>query len=372
MARRPHLPANLIFTGHTCRSLSGLLLASTLALVAGCEKEPPPQPEVVRPVKMLTIEGAGAVSQREYPATVKATQQADMGFEVPGRVIEFLVNEGQIVETGELLARLDDRDYQAELEKAQANQRKAVADLNRSLSIYREDKGAISKGTIDSDRRAKEVTDAALLQAEKAVEDTLLRAPFDGYVARKLVEDFANVQAKEPVLILQDISQLEVEVSVPERDIAGGMPRQSPEQITERVKPVVSVSSIPDRTFPARVKEFATTADPSTRTFQVRLIFDRPGDVSILPGMTARVFANVIKQGGISIPLIAAQSDAEHQAFVWKVDPGSMTVSRQPVELGTMHGSMVDIKSGLQEGDIIATSGLRVLEAGMQVRRYGD
>jgi multidrug efflux system membrane fusion protein len=173
-------------------------------------------------------------------------------------------------------------------------------------------------------------------------------------------------------LILQDISQLEVEVSVPERDIAGGMPRQSPEQITERVKPVVSVSSIPDRTFPARVKEFATTADPSTRTFQVRLIFDRPGDVSILPGMTARVFANIIKQGGISIPLIAAQSDAEHQAFVWKVDPGSMTVSRQPVELGTMHGSMVDIKSGLQEGDIIATSGLRVLEAGMQVRRYGD
>jgi multidrug efflux system membrane fusion protein len=144
MARRPHLPANLIFTGHTCRSLSGLLLASTLALVAGCEKEPPPQPEVVRPVKMLTIEGAGAVSQREYPATVKATQQADMGFEVPGRVIEFLVNEGQIVETGELLARLDDRDYQAELEKAQANQRKALADLNRSLSIYKQDKGAIS------------------------------------------------------------------------------------------------------------------------------------------------------------------------------------------------------------------------------------
>ena len=225
MARRPHLPANLICSGRTGRSLPGLLLACTLAFVAGCEKEPPAQPEVVRPVKMLTIEGAGAVSQRAYPATIKATQQADMGFEVPGRIVEFLVNEGQIVEKGALLARLDDRDYQAELEKALANQRKAAADLNRSLSIYRQDKGAISKGTIESDRRAKEVTDAALRQAEKAVEDTLLRAPFDGLVARKLVEDFANVQAKEPVLILQDISQLEVEVSVPERDISQGMPR---------------------------------------------------------------------------------------------------------------------------------------------------
>jgi len=370
MARR--LSANLIFSRRPGFSLSGLLLACTLACIAGCEKEPPKQPEVVRPVKMLTIEGAGTVSQREYPATVKAFQQADMGFEVPGRVIEFLVNEGQIVETGELLARLDDRDYQAELEKARANQRKALADLNRSLSIYRQDKGAISMGAIDSDRRAKEVTDAALQQAEKAVEDTLLRAPFDGYVARKLVEDFANVQAKEPVLILQDVSQLEVEVSVPERDIAREMPGRSPEQITERVQPVVSISSVPDRTFPARVKEFTTAADSSTRTFQVRLIFDRPGDVSILPGMTARVIANVIKTGDISIPLIAAQSDAELQPFVWKVDTVGMTVSRQPVELGTVHGSLVDIKSGLQEGDIIATSGLRYLESGMQVRRYGD
>ncbi|MGD2075161.1 MAG: efflux RND transporter periplasmic adaptor subunit [Gammaproteobacteria bacterium] len=354
------------------RGLFRALLACWLLLIVGCDQAPTPEPEVVRPVKMLTIEGPGTAAQREYPATVKATQQADMGFEVPGRIVEFLVNEGQIVEEGEVLARLDDRDYQADLEKARANQRKALADLNRSLSIYRQDKGAISKGAIESDRRAKEVADAAVQQSEKAVEDTVLRAPFEGYVARKLVEDFANVQAKEPVLILQDISQLEVEVSVPERDIAQGVPRQSPEEITERVKPVVSITSIPNRTFPARVKEFATTADPSTRTFQIRLVFERPDDVSILPGMTARVIANVVKQGGISIPLIAAQSDTEHQAFVWKVDPESMTVSRQPVALGAVHGAQVDIESGLEQGDVIATSGLRYLEEGTQVRRYGD
>ena len=354
------------------RALSGGLVMCSLLLAGGCDKEPPPQPQVVRPVKMLTIEGAGSASQREYPATVKATQQADMGFEVPGRISEFLVKEGQIVESGQVLARLDDRDYQAELEKAKANQRKAQADLNRSLSIYRQDKGAISTTTIESDRRAKEVTDAALRQAEKAVEDTVLRAPFDGYMARKLVEDFANVQAKEPVLILQDISQLEVEVSVPERDIAGGMPKQTPEEISRRVKPEVSITSIPDRSFPARVKEFATTADPTTRTFQVRLIFDRPDDISILPGMTARVRANVVKQGGIRIPLTALQGGAQLQAFVWKVNPDSMTVSRAPVQAGEMSGAEVSIESGLGAGDIIAISGLQQLEDGMQVRRFGD
>ncbi len=352
--------------------LTGVLATCTVLLSGGCDRETPPQPESVRPVKMITIEGAGSVTQREYPATVKATQQADMGFEVQGRIVEFLVSEGQIVAAGDVLARLDDRDYQAELEKAGANQRKALADLNRSLSIYKQDKGAISKGTIESDRRAKEVSDAALRQAEKAVEDTVLRAPFEGYVARKLVEDFANVQAKEPVLILQDISQLEVEVSVPERDIAGGMPKQTPEEITERFKPEVSITSIPDRSFPARVKEFATTADPTTRTFQIRLIFERPEDVSILPGMTARVSANMVKQAGMRIPLTALQGDAQLQAFVWKVDPDHMTVSRQPVQAGDMGGTEVGIESGLQTGDVIAISGLQQLEEGMQVRRFGD
>lgn len=352
--------------------LTVLVVTFTVLFCGGCEQPPPEQAPVVRPVKILTVEAAGSAGEREYPATIKATQQADMGFEVPGRIEEFLVKEGQLVNKGELLARLDDRDYQAELEKARANQRKALADLNRSLSIYRQDKGAISKGTIESDRRSKEVADAALQQAEKAVEDTMLRAPFDGYVARKLVEDFANVQAKEPVLILQDVSQLEVEVSVPERDMVSGAGTSSVEEITAKTQPEVSITSIPERSFPARVKELATTADPSTRTFQIRLVFDPPDDVSILPGMTARVRAQAVREAGIRIPASAVAGDAEYQPMVWKVDPASMTVSRVAVQLGALHGDEVEISSGLQDGDLIALSGLRFLQEGMQVRRYGD
>jgi RND family efflux transporter MFP subunit len=361
-----------IFFGSRRSLLAGFVVACLALFAGGCEKQPAEQPTVVRPVKILTIEAGGSAGRREYPATIKATQQADMGFEVPGRMEEFLVKEGQLVRKGDLLARLDDRDYQSELEKARANQRKALADLNRSLSIYRQDKGAISEGAIDSDRRAKEVADAALQQAEKAVEDTGLRAPFDGYVARKLVEDFANVQAKEPVLILQDVSQLEVEVSIPERDMVGRTRSNDVAEITARVKPEVSITSMPGRSFPARVKEFATTADPTTRTFQVRLIFDRPEDVSILPGMTARARAQVASGDSIIIPVAAVASNARYQAFVWKVDPTTMTVSPAPVEMGDLRDEGVEIRSGLHDGDMIAVSGLSYLQDGMQVRRFGD
>jgi RND family efflux transporter MFP subunit len=352
--------------------LSGLAVVCIGLFAGGCEKPPAEQPAVVRPVKILTIQAGGSAAQREYPATIKATQQADMGFEVPGRMEEFLVNEGQRVKKGDLLARLDDRDYQYELEKARANQRKALADLNRSLSIYRQDQGAISRGAIDSDRRAKEVTDAAVQQAEKAVEDTLLRAPFDGYVARKLVKDFANVQAKEPVLILQDISELEVEVSVPERDMVGRERMNDLDALTARLKPEVSITSIPGRRFPARIKEIATTADPDTRTFQVTLIFDPPDDVSILPGMTARVRTRVVNGTGIRVPVSAVVSNTQYQAIVWKVDPATMTVTPVRVEMGDMQGNEVEISSGLQDGDEIAVSGLDYLQDGMQVRRFDD
>ena len=120
MDRRPsHTPYPVTMQALR-RALSGGLVMCSLLLAGGCDKEPPPQPQVIRPVKMLTIEGAGSASQREYPATVKATQQADMGFEVPGRISEFLVKEGQIVESGQVLARAGDKstDISAEQDDA--------------------------------------------------------------------------------------------------------------------------------------------------------------------------------------------------------------------------------------------------------------
>lgn len=348
----------------------GLLVLLVVLALAGCTEEVPEPEPVERPVKLLTLQAEGVAGEHQYPATVKAAQEADMGFEVPGRVLEFFVREGQTVAEGEALARLDDRDYQADLEQAKANQRKAAADLRRGLSVYREDAGAISKESLDSYRRAKEVADAGVLKAQKAVDDTVLRAPFDGYVARKLVEDFAQVTAKQPVLILQDVSHLEVEVNVPERDVVAGERGRTVEQITERFKPEVAIASLPGARYPARVSEFATTADPTTRTFAVRLVFERPDDVSILPGMTARVHVTVPQEGGWRIPAAAVASSEEYQAFVWQVDTANMTVSRTPVELGVLYGSEVEILAGLESGDVIAVSGLRALEPGMKIRPY--
>ena len=340
-------------------------------LLTGCSgpeevKEPP-----VRPIKIHTIGSLEPEAIREFPGTIRARQTAEMGFEVPGQVTEFLVKEGDKVEEGAVLARLDATNYKAELNAAQANLEKAQADLGRSLSIQKADVGAISQEEIESDQRVVKVAQSQVDIAKKAVADTELKAPFAGVMARKLVEDFANVQAKQPVLILQDNSVLEIEIAVPERDLVQRKyPDETKEQTSERLSPKVIVSAVPNREFPAQIKEYATTADPVTRTFPVKLTFDSPEDLNILPGMTARVRVVVDPDSAWSVPVTAAQADENQQPFVWKVDPKSMTVSKSPVELGSLTGDRVLLTDGVKEGELVAISGVTALREGMQVRKY--
>jgi RND family efflux transporter MFP subunit len=355
------------------RAIAPLVAACLSLAVAGCGEEAPEPEEVARPVKILEVRGSGATSTREYPGRIRAIQQADMAFEVPGKIVEFRFTEGEQVQEGEVLARLDDRDYQARLDSSQAQADNARVNFERAQKLFEE--GALSALERDRRRTVYDTAEADLREASKAVEDTALRAPFTGVMARKLVEDYENVQAKQTVLILQDESNLEIRVSVPERDMTGGAARNlDPEEITRRIEPRVIVTAIPDREFPARVKQVAMIADPTTRTFEATFVIERPTDVSVLPGMTAKVIisaaAEAAGRSGMRIPASATVADDEGNAFVWVLDPSNMTVRSVPVELGQLSGSDVSILSGLSDGDQIAISGVHQLREGMAVRRF--
>lgn len=338
----------------------------------GCGEPPPQPPEPVRPAKLLVVGDETGQARAEYPGVIQAALRAEMAFEVNGRMIEFPVIEGQEAVQGEVLGRLDDRDYRARLDSAKAELRKAEADYQRGKSIFDEDPGAISKATLDTYRKALEVAQSHVQVAEKAMEETVLRAPFDGRVARKLVDDFANVRAKDPVLIFQDDRNLEIRVNIPERDVVRGSGEEPSRDQVARLQPQVVVTSIPDHSFPAAVKEFAAAADPETRTFAATLRFQKPDDALILPGMTAKVL--VKRQRGESdvfwIPSHAAVADDQGKAYVWVIDKGSMTARRASVELGRLAGDEVEVRTGLTAGDTIAISGVHELREGMRVRPY--
>lgn len=346
-----------------------VMVLCALFLVS-CSKEPEPQGEIVRPVKTFTVSSDSVVSRVEMPGKISAIRHADMAFDVPGKLIELPVYEGQIVEEGQLLARLDERDYQSALDVQTAQLASAEAEYKRAQTLF--DDGTISRRDFDLAKSSFEVAQAQVKTARKALNETRLVAPFSGRVARVMKNNFESVDAKKTVMIVQDCSRLEIKINVPEKDFVRKRLNDAKDVITARYNPCVVLSSLPDRKIPAVITEAAMTADPITRTFEVTMVFEAPKDVSILPGMTAKIIADDPGEddiAGLGVPVNAVLSDAQGAAFVWVLGH-DMTVSPQPVETGIMSGDIIRITKGLSGGEEIVISGVHKLRAGMKVRRF--
>jgi len=352
--------------------LAGLVLIA--AMLMACGEEPVPETkEVVRPVKLMTISLGGSAGTLEYPGKVSATQSVELGFEVAGKIVELPISDGLAVKKGVLLGRLDDANFVAARDAAEANRKATRSAYERAKRIF--DQGAGSQAEVDKTLRDIDVAKQQLVKAQKALDDTALKAPFSGMVSRKIADNFQNVQAKQAILLLEDITSLELDVFVPEQDFVRMKPGLTLKQRTERGKPEIHVSTISGPGFAARLLSFETTADPVTRTYRATFAFDNPADVNVLPGMTAKVILHLpgddsqkTDEQGLMIPVSAVVVDTDGNAYVWRYDTGSTQVSRAEVKLAEMSAASVRVLSGLQGGETIAISGAAHLREGMKVR----
>jgi RND family efflux transporter MFP subunit len=320
---------------------------------------------------MITLDLPTGDETLEIPGSVHAAQSADLGFEVSGRMSERLVDEGQIVNAGQVVARIDARDYSVRRDRARATRDTAKADYDRYAKAY--ETNAVTEQQVTLAKGQFEVAQADLDVAQKALDDTELRAPFAGRIAKRLVADFANVNAKQAVMVLQDESSLELRVDVSERDWVRGDSSIPRDQVTKMINPRVRIASLGDRHFPGYVKELSASADPVTRTYRVTFGFASPSDANVSPGMTGSVIVdryrrNISGAAGLAVPTDVVVADAEGNPFVWVVDATTMRVSKRPVELGELSGSNASILNGLSSGDRIVASGVNSVTENMLVR----
>ena len=351
-----------------CRK-QGLFLHAVAAmavagLLFGCgDKERPASREVVRPVKVFTVAGATATALITLPGKTRASQRVDLSFKVSGPLVELPVEEGQAVKQGRLIARILPRDFQINLDQAKARAIEAQRQYDRYKELFV--RKQVSKAEFDRYKASWDVAKAQLEDAQNALLDTYLKAPFDGVVAKRYVENHQEIQAKQPIVFFQDISEIEILVDVPETLMAQIRQGQAPEATARFVV-------APDRTFALKLKEFSTEADPQTQTYQVVMVMPRPEGINILPGMTATVVGRRPSAAGanarIVIPAIAVTEDAQKKSFVWALDEGDMTVKKVMVKVGEMTGSDgIAILEGLSGGEKVVTSGVTKLQEGMKV-----
>ena len=350
-----------------------------LALVAcGDDRQAAPEP-ASRPVKVFVVEGSEVDAVRSFPGKVDASQRAELAFRVGGQLQELPVKEGDLVKKGQVLARLDPTDYKLILEDRQARFDNTERNFKRAKDLVAD--GNISR--LDFDRMEAEYrsASAALSQARKDLEYTVLIAPFAGRVAQRDVENFEEVMAKQTVMWLQNIDQLDIVINLPEsvvRSVRGGVSREVGDggHTDPAVRATAQFEGRGDQTFPLRPKEIATKADPQTQTFRATFTMAAPTKFTVLPGMTATVMLDlselVTYESVKWVPARAVQADSGLNPRVWLLDPETMTVSSRPVSIGRMSGSMIEITDGLAGGEEIVAVGAPYLAQGMRVTRMAD
>ncbi len=219
---------------------------------------------------------------------------------------------------------------------------------------------------------------AALSQARKDLEYTILTAPFAGRIAQRGVENFEEVVAKQAVIWLQNINQLDIVIDLPEslvRSIRGGVSREvgNPGHTEPPVRATATFQGRGEQTFALQPKEVSTRADPQTQTFRATLTMPAPTEFTVLPGMTATVsldLSGLVSVDSVKwVPARAVQADAGLEPRVWLLDPVSMTVSPRKVAIGRLSGGMLEITDGLVGGEEIVAVGAPYLAQGMRVTR---
>ncbi len=351
-------------------ALAGAVLL--VVLIAACQlQDTAPSEDAVaaapaRPVKLLTLGDPQRAQLISLPGQVEASSEVQISFRVPGQLEALPVQEGDRVEPGQLLARLDQRDYRNQLADREAGYEIKRIDYQRIRALRA--KRVSSEAELDAARAAYRSAEAALKLAQDQLAYTELRAPFAGRIARKSVENFQYLQAQQTVLLLQADHELDIAVELPEAIIS----RIDPVRWAE-YRPEARFAAEPDQTHGLRFKEQATQAAAGTQSYRTVFTLTAPQTFTLLPGMAATVTLDLAVLGrapGSAYQLIplAALEERDGQARVWRFDPASASVQPVTVALGAVTDAGIEVRSGLAPGDQLVLSGLSQLTPGQKVR----
>lgn len=357
------------------RAAVRLALAAALAsvIVAGCDGSDAavdkPQPVLV--VRPGAAEGSVAAA---FAGEVHARQESALSFRIGGNLVRRLVDAGDHVHAGQVLAELDPGDQrlqaqatQAQLAAAQAELARAAADRTRYAQLSKQQ--LVSRSALDAQDAAYgaaagqvRAIRAQLDVARNLAEYTRLRAPRDGVIASREAEAGQVVAAGQTIYTLAGDVGREVAIALPEGSIREH--RVGDQAVVELWSS--GDGSGQDRSLPGAIREIAPAADPQTRTYAARVTLLSGGE-SVELGQSARVYLPGSAHGGMAVPLSALQRAAGGGSALWVVDPRSRTVHLVPVRTGPFGSEAVPVLAGVAAGQWIVAAGGHLLHEGQRV-----
>ena len=341
---------------------------AALLLLAGCQAETAPAPQSERLVQVQRVAfGNGGVA-RDFVGVVRARYETDLAFRVGGKIVARVVNVGDWVRAGDVIARLDPQDLKLQVESAEAelaaatsNRSQAMADLERYTTL--KERGYAPIAQFDLKKAANDEAEGRLARAQRSLALARnqfgyaeLKADADGVITATLAEPGQVVAIGQAVARLAHRGEKEAVVALPETWL------EEARQATATVR----LWSGGDRRFQAKLRELSPQADSATRTYAARFtILD--ADDSVAFGMTATVTLERAREAPTAKLPLAAILNRGKGPSVYVVDSGG-ALMLQPVVVTAFTEDAALVTSGIKDGDTIVTLGVQKLEAGLKVR----
>jgi RND family efflux transporter MFP subunit len=343
---------------------------AALAVLPGCKDSEVAKTEV-RPVRTVVIDPKPIDDDREAVGEIKPRYESDLGFRVAGKVLSRTVDIGDRVKSGEVLARLDEQDFQNKLRSAEADVSSAEAVLTEAQGTEDRQKQLIEKAVttqanLDAaikNRRAAEAqlqsAKASLNLAQDQLKYVVLMADFDGIVTAVRAENGQVVNAGQMIVRLAKPNDVDAVFNISESAFRG-------RTTSDPVRIVVNLLSNPEVETFGELREISPVADPKTRTFQVKVTLDKPPPAmrfgSSVRGRLRETTAPVVVLPG------SALSDKGGKPAVWVFDQANSEVKLTPISVSRFEKDRIVVAEGLTKGQIVVTAGVNRLREGQKVR----
>ena len=339
-------------------TITALCLLGITALTACSRQEPLPEP--IRKLRVIEVGAVSDLRNGQLPGRARSASEVDLAFDVSGTLVERPVSIGSMIEEGDLIARLDPRDFQANVRSTEASARNAMSNYKRGKELL--ESKFISEAEYDRLEAQVDITQAELDLARKALSDSVIYAPFSGVIANLSVENFQSVRAKTVIARLLGLEMIEMVINVSENQIAALPFINSIE---------VEFDAFPGMRLPAEITEIGREASLTTRTFPITLSMDQPEDRKVLAGMAGVAYVTgdtrPNEASGYVVPVSALfGEEKDNVSKVWVVGPDNR-VSSRVVKVSGVNPAGANVIEGLQAGDVIATAGVHILAEGQEV-----
>ena len=364
-------------------------LCLSLLLVAACSDAPVEQAAAVPRVKTVVIGETAQGQVRRISGTLIAADSSTLSFAVSGTVDKVNVSAGQSVSEGQVLASLQKRPFELNVQNSRAELNIARGQLNEKSKRYQRmqelyDENIVSGSELDVAEAELNTANGNLAAAQSRLENaerdlkkTTLTAPFAGKLAERNIDPFQEVSVGMEAFILESSGTLQAEVLVPEtmiRDVDHA-------QLVQ-----VEFPTLDDVQIAGEVIEIGSQVQAGN-AFPVKVQL-APNQVDLRPGMSAAVVFNfrdyLDNQTVFMVPLAAVALEAgllsnygkprpdgrQRQAPIYVFDEASSTLELRKVNVGDLRGNLLEVFSGLDAGDRVVTAGVSFLQDGMQVRLW--